>query len=632
MANDNKSDSNNKSESPSSANDSAKAPTDNHTSDDPFLWPSRHIAEYAYCPRLFYYMQVEGIFIPSHDTEQGKAVHKRVDRPSVKPKKRASSTDADEKDKPDETPDEHPDKPESIRSLTLSSTKLELIAKLDLAEINESNHTAIPIEYRKGRPQHIQLTDDQLPDEIEPGDEVPLTRIDPWPTDRVQIGLQTLLLEEQGYTVPHAILYYASEKRKLTITVDDDLRNDALSTLKQAINASQHDRPLPLINSPKCPRCSLQPICLPDEIQHQRMISDLDSTKADGTSDIIQPRRMWPVRDDGLHIVAQKEGVRVGVRGQSLRFTDRDGKKVRDMPLASIESLAVVGSVQVSTQAIHVLAGHDIPIVFMTAAGRTVTILDPLGPTTATVRKSQILRFEDDSTRLALAQALVVAKITNQRTILLRNTKDTVPKQAFSDLNEQIKRAGNAPSLNSLLGHEGQAAAIYFKYFPNMIRDEILRDLFQQNGRKRRPPTDPINAVLSFGYAMLTHECTTALRLASLEPSIGGYHTTRPGRPSLSLDLMEPFRPLIADSIAISAVNRGELTPGHFNNTAAGCAMTDHGRKAFFQAWGRRMATEVSHPVFDYRLSYRRMLMLHARLIAAWLLDEAPTLAFLTTR
>jgi CRISPR-associated protein Cas1 len=155
---------------------------------------------------------------------------------------------------------------------------------------------------------------------------------------------------------------------------------------------------------------------------------------------------------------------------------------------------------------------------------------------------------------------------------------------------------------------------------------------FDVNGRQRRPPPDPINSVLSFGYTMLTHECVSALRLARLEPSLGAFHTCRPGRPALALDLMEPFRPLIADSVAIASFNRGELTDGHFQRTAAGCAMTDSGRRAFFEAWGRRMDTEVTHPVFGYKLSYRRMLMLHARMIAAWLLGEVPTLAFLTTR
>lgn len=131
---------------------------------------------------------------------------------------------------------------------------------------------------------------------------------------------------------------------------------------------------------------------------------------------------------------------------------------------------------------------------------------------------------------------------------------------------------------------------------------------------------------------MLTHECVAALRLARLEPAVGGFHSSRPGRPAFALDLMEPFRPLIADSIAVAAFNRGELVEGHFLRTAAGCNFTDAGRRAFFSAYGRRMGTEVTHPVFDYRLSYRRMLVLHARLIAAWLLGEVPSLSFLTTR
>ncbi|MEK7765729.1 MAG: CRISPR-associated endonuclease Cas1, partial [bacterium] len=152
------------------------------------------------------------------------------------------------------------------------------------------------------------------------------------------------------------------------------------------------------------------------------------------------------------------------------------------------------------------------------------------------------------------------------------------------------------------------------------------------NGRKRRPPPDPVNACLSLAYTMLAHECVAALRLARLEPSLGAFHTWRPGRPALALDLMEPFRPIVADSVAVSLFNRNEVGEGHFHRTAAGCMLTDAGRRAFFKAWGRRMEAEVTHPVFEYRLSYRRMIVLHARLIAAWLLGEVPKLAFLTTR
>ena len=209
-----------------------------------------------------------------------------------------------------------------------------------------------------------------------------------------------------------------------------------------------------------------------------------------------------------------------------------------------------------------------------------------------------------------------------------------LPARVASGLAECLARAGRAETIDALRGHEGNAAKIYFAHFAGMLKEGV-RDIaarFDANGRQRRPPPDPVNAVLGFAYSMLTHECTVAARLASLEPSIGALHATRPGRPALSLDLMEPFRPLIADSIVVSAFNRGELVEGHFVDTSAGCALTDSGRRAFFSSYGRRMDTEVTHPVFEYRLSYRRMLMLHARLVAAWMLGEVPTLAFLTTR
>lgn len=329
----------------------------------------------------------------------------------------------------------------------------------------------------------------------------------------------------------------------------------------------------------------------------------------------------------------QKEGIRVGVRGQSVRITDKEGQVVRDLPLANIESLAVLGGVQVSTQALTVFAEHEVPVAFMSSAGRLVAMMDPLGPTSAAIRAAQVRVLDRPEKALELARAITVAKIANQRTLLMRNHVGLPPRIA-SDLQECVNSAERATTMDELRGHEGNAAAIYFANFAGLFKQGVseIAASFVSNGRQRRPPPDPINGVLSFGYSMLAHECTAACRLASLEPTLGALHATRPGRPALALDLMEPFRPLIADSVAVSAFNRGELAEGHFLNTAAGCALTDSGRKGFFSAYGRRMDTEVKHPVFEYRLSYRRMLMLHARLVAAWLLGEVPTLAFLTTR
>jgi CRISPR-associated protein Cas1 len=224
----------------------------------------------------------------------------------------------------------------------------------------------------------------------------------------------------------------------------------------------------------------------------------------------------------------------------------------------------------------------------------------------------------------------VAAKIENQRTLLMRNHPDLPPTVPVL-LNETIKSVQECSSIEEIRGQEGYAAKLYFEHFGGLFKSEEGK-LFQNHGRIRRPPPDPINATISFAYSMLVHECTAALRLSRLDPSLGALHVARPGRPALSLDLMEPFRILIADSVAVSAFNRREFSPGHFVQTAAGCTMTEYGRKAFFSAYGRRMETEVRHPVFGYKLSYRRMLALHAKMIAAWFRGEMKTLSFLTTR
>lgn len=595
------------------------------------MWPCRGVAEHAYCPRLFYYMTVEGVFIPSVDTEQGAGVHSRVDRPSAAvepPKAKKSKKSSKSVEKLEESgADPEPDRPRAVRSLTLTSERLGLTAKLDLAEIEGA--VAVPVEYRKGRSrragQAAEPTDDMMEEPtLLPGPE-------PWPTDRVQLGLQVLLLEEAGYIVPEGYLYYAAEKLRLRVEASDSLRRDALAELEAAKRTAEGQRPDPLVNDPRCPRCSLQPICLPDEINHQRLTALTVGGHA--ADDRLTPRKLWPPRDDGIHVVLQREGVRVGVRGQSVRVTDKDGAVVRELPLANIESIAVLGGVQVSTQALTVFAEHEAPVAFLSAAGRLVAMMDPMGPTSAAVRSAQVRVLDRPERALELARAVTVAKIANQRTLLKRNHAE-LPSRAADDMSESVAAAEQARTMDELRGHEGNAAAIYFRHFAGMFKQGVVEIAarFDVNGRQRRPPPDPVNAVLSFGYSMLSNECVAACRLASLEPTLGALHTTRPGRPALALDLMEPFRPLIADSVAVSAFNRGELAEGHFLNTAAGCALTDHGRKAFFSAYGRRMDTEVTHPVFEYRLSYRRMLMLHARLVAAWLQGEVPSLAFLTTR
>jgi CRISP-associated protein Cas1 len=236
---------------------------------------------------------------------------------------------------------------------------------------------------------------------------------------------------------------------------------------------------------------------------------------------------------------------------------------------------------------------------------------------------------------MKLARSLVAAKIANCRTLLRRNRKrtDAEGDTALAGLQGDVKQALRTEAISSLLGVEGSAASRYFRQFSVMftLRDE--EDMtFDLNGRNRRPPRDPVNAMLSFAYAMLTREWTVSLSAVGLDPFRGFYHQPRFGRPALALDMMEPFRPLVADSAVIMAVNNGEVKPEDFVSSVAGCTLKEGARKRFIACFDRRMEQEVTHPLFGYRISYRRLFEVQARLLARFLVGEIPRFPNFLTR
>ena len=178
--------------------------------------------------------------------------------------------------------------------------------------------------------------------------------------------------------------------------------------------------------------------------------------------------------------------------------------------------------------------------------------------------------------------------------------------------------------MDTLLGVEGAAAAIYFQRLPGMLRNEGQDPAasFRMENRNRRPPTDPINAMLSFGYAVLTRTFVNTLTAVGFDAHRGFFHQPRYGRPALALDMMEPFRPLIVDSAVIMAVNNGEVQQTDFVQEPMGTSLSDGGRRRFIAALERRLAQEVTHPIFGYRLEYRRLLEIQSRLLARFLLGE----------
>jgi CRISPR-associated protein Cas1 len=165
-----------------------------------------------------------------------------------------------------------------------------------------------------------------------------------------------------------------------------------------------------------------------------------------------------------------------------------------------------------------------------------------------------------------------------------------------------------------------------------MIKANPLGETFDIAGRNRRPPKDPVNAMLSYGYALLVKECTVALMAEGLDPWWGLYHRPRHGRPALALDLMEEFRPLVVDSAVLSAVNTGMVAASDFVTGASGCLMKPPARKALIQAYEQRLDQLVTHPMFDYRCSWRSIIRVQARLLARWLRGDVPAYVGMTTR
>ncbi len=241
------------------------------------------------------------------------------------------------------------------------------------------------------------------------------------------------------------------------------------------------------------------------------------------------------------------------------------------------------------------------------------------------MRRHQFRRAEDPAFCLALARRIVAAKVRNQRTMLRRNGEG-VPQAALRRLEELAEDAARATTRDSLLGIEGMAARTYFENLHRMIRPRVPGDQFAFNfeGRNRRPPLDPVNAMLSLCYSLLAKDCGVVVTSVGLDPFLGFYHTAHHGRQSLALDLMEEFRPILADSAVITAINNGEVRPDDFIRAARSVTLKPDARKRLIEAYERRLDQVIAHPLFGYKVSYRKVLEVQARLLGRYLFGEIP--------
>lgn len=630
--------------------------------------PARMMNEFVYCPRLFYYEHVEGVFVDNADTLRGQALHSRVDSgsgalpaartpkpilPAEKPDMASDTGESKDSNRKSENETIH------SRSVTLASDRLGVLAKMDLVEVRPATDEAIgdlfaqldvcPVDYKAGSPR-----------EGEDG------TVELWDADRMQLGLQCLILRDHGYLCSAGIIYYRGTKQRVRLTVTPELETWIVERIAAARATAHGPIPPPLVDSPKCPRCSLVTVCLPDETRLLANPASLESEPFSSSnpqallshrpSPSSTPRRLIAPRDEARVLYLNTPGLFVGRSGDVLQVKDKK-TVVQEVRASDLSHVSLFGNIQISTQTIQNLCEQDIPLTYFSLGGWFYGITRGHSLKNVFLRIEQFRQAALPGSCLQLARQFIVGKIRNQRTMLMRNHVEA-PESILLKLKNSAETALTAPTIESLLGVEGAAAAFYFQQFGGMIKAGAGPELdpstdaiastapnsrettghpaprfdFDFNGRNRRPPADPVNALLSLAYSLLAKDCTLAALSVGFDPYIGFYHQPRFGRPALALDVMEEFRPLIAESVVLTAINTGVLTSKDFVSAGRAVNLSAAGRRQFFQVYEQRMNHLVKHPVFNYQVSYRRALELQFRLLARVLTGEISTYIPFTTR
>ena len=539
--------------------------------------PLSQINTYVFCPRRFYYESVEGHQMINAHVEEGKIKHEHV-HTEVKNRRKGDKTIS--------------------RRQYLASDTLGISGYTDLVE--EKDGVPYPVEFKKAGMGN-------------------------WLNDQVQLCLQGMLLEEKtGVSIPHGYIFYIGSKRRRKVPFDAELRETTHRYLNEA-RALLASRKIPQpVHDNRCNGCSMRPVCLPDEVAY---LHELDE----------RPKRIKPALGIDNVLYVDEPGCAIKKTGERI-LVAKENEIIRDIPLIHLGQVVISGNVNLTTPAMQTLLHEGIPVVFLSAYGRYHGALTPQVSRNSLLRRAQH-RVADNAERcLALSKAFVHGKIWNMRTMLQRRKwrAEKGTEAALAPLLASIKamhgmqkRIPRATELAQLLGMEGNASAEYFRSFAFMLKPEMGFD-FER--RSRRPPADATNALLSFAYSLLTADVMAAIQIVGMDPYVGFFHQVKYGKPCLALDLMEEFRPIIADSVVITLINTRQITPADFEQAHGGWYLKSNARKKFYAAYETRKNETLTHPVFKYKLSFRRAMELQARLLAKYLTDEIDAYTPLTVR
>jgi CRISPR-associated protein Cas1 len=506
----------------------------------------------AYCERLFYLEEVEEIRVADERVYAGRTLH-------------AQEVDVDGE----------------WQSLTLESETWGLRGKADY--VRHRDGSVVVFEHKRGR----------------------APRSGAWPSDRLQvIAYAVLVAEHLGRPIDEGRVRYHLSNKTVKVPIDDE----ALAELRAAITrarelATTTARPPITTNERLCAKCSLAPVCLPEE---ERLLHAEESRR--------KAARLFPEDDERrvLHVI--EPGARVGRSGEQIVVTDPSGEETR-IPGRDVAAVVLHGGAQVTSQMIHFAAAHDIAVHWLTGGGQYVAGVIRPGGVQRRLRQFEGLR--DAAVSLALAGRLARAKIENQMKFLMRAGRGKLTKENLARIVQKIeielRGLTRSESPDSLRGHEGMAARWYFFALPALLHDET--GLMKFSGRNRRPPRDAFNAALSFGYSLLYRDMVGAIITVGLDPSFGFFHRPRTAAYPLALDLMELFRTVLWDMPLIASVNRKQWKEEHFTRTREQVWLSSDGRRQAITIYETRKQEHWKHPVLGYSLSYARAIELEVRLL-----------------
>jgi CRISPR-associated protein Cas1 len=512
----------------------------------------------AYCERLFYLEEVEEIRIADEAVYAGRRLHEELA--------------ADEGE---------------IVSLVLESATIGIRGKVDC--LRRRDGRLIPYEHKRGRSAK--------------GGDGPQA----WPSDRLQVCAYTMLLEEHtGTPIEEARVRYHADNATVRVPVDAAAREEVHRAVARARELSQSvERPPVTENDRLCLRCSLAPVCLPEE---ERLAKN----------EHWEPVRLFPQDHERQTVHVTTQGARIGRAGETLTVTDTDGHK-QVFPIREVGEVVVHGYAQVTTQAIHLCASQEVGLHWITTGGRYIGGLAAgASPVQRRIRQFEALR--DPGLAFRLARRLAIARASSQLGFLLRASRGKERaasgiEDAVQGIRNALRAASYAEGIDSLRGHEGDAGRHYFSGLPVLLRED-LDERFHFHGRNRRPPQDRLNALLSFGYALLYRDVLQAILAVGLEPAFGFFHRPRSAAHPLALDLMELFRVPLWDMPLVASVNRMQWDAEE-DFTCAGRQvwLSDSGRKKAIEVYERRKEDRWKHPITGYSLSYARLIELEARLL-----------------